>query len=80
MSINAIAKKKLGFRNGDTGEILTVEPLVYSTLPDWIKNDPMYGWAVNDGSLEVTKDGTEEVKDTKPKKTKNDGSNDGSEE
>lgn len=75
MSINAIAKKKLGFRNGDTGEILTVEPLAYSTLPDWVKLDPMYDWAVNDGSLEVTKDGTEDVKsDSKdPKKPKDDG-------
>lgn len=55
MSIHAIAKKKLGFRNGDTGEILTVSPFEYVTLPDWVKKDPMYEWAVNDGSLEVPK-------------------------
>lgn len=56
MSINAIAKKKLGFRNGDTGEILTVSPFEYETLPDWVKKDPMFQWAVADGSLEVPKE------------------------
>lgn len=56
MSINAIAKKKLGFRNGDTGEILTVSPFEYETLPDWVKKDPMFQWAVADGSIEVPKE------------------------
>lgn len=55
MSIHAIAKKKLGFRNGETGEILTVEPFQYATLPDWVKKDPMYEWSIRDGSLEVPK-------------------------
>lgn len=55
MSINAIAKKRLGFRNLDTGETLIVEPYAYSTLPDWVKKDPMYNWAVTDGSLEIPK-------------------------
>lgn len=53
--IYAIAKKKLGFRNGDTGEIFIVSPFEYSTLPEWVKKDPMYQWAINDGSLEVPK-------------------------
>lgn len=55
--IKAIAKKKLGFRNGDTGEIISVEPFAFATLPDWVAKDPLYGWALADGSLEVAREG-----------------------
>lgn len=55
MSIRAIAKKKLGFRNTETGEIVTASPYEYATLPDWVVKDPMYKWALQDGSLEVVK-------------------------
>lgn len=42
MSIRAIAKKKLGFRNPESGELVTVSPYEYATLPDWVVKDPMY--------------------------------------
>lgn len=68
MSINAIAKKKLGFRNPSTGEVLIAKPLEYLTLPDWVKSDPLYQWAIKDGSLEVPK-----VEKAKVPKENNDG-------
>ena len=51
--INLIAKKRIGFTNRETKEVLIAEPLVYTTLPDWITNDPIYDWAKKDGSIEV---------------------------
>ena len=69
MGINAIAKKKIGFRNGDTGEILTVSPFEYVTLPDWVVKDPIYKWAVKDGSLELPKSESPKT-ESKPEKTK----------
>ena len=56
--IKLIAKKKLGFRNTETNEIIVAQPFAYTTMPDWIKNDPMYNWAINDGSLEIADDST----------------------
>lgn len=61
--INLIAKKKIGFRNGDTQKIVTAQPLEYASLPDWIKNDPMYEWAKADGTITVA---SEEVEPPKP--------------
>lgn len=55
MSISAIANKQLGFRNGDTGEILTVSPFEYVDLPEWVQKDPMFSWAISDGSLKTPK-------------------------
>ena len=51
--IKLVAKQKIGFRNPETGEIVTAEPYAFSTLPDWITKDPMYGWAQEDGTIEV---------------------------
>ena len=48
-----VAKQKIGFRNPETGEIVTAEPYAFSTLPDWVEKDPMYGWALADGTIEV---------------------------
>lgn len=72
--IKLVAKQKIGFRNPETGEIVTAEPYAFSTLPDWITKDPMYGWAQEDGSIEIgnePKDG--DVKDDKPPKLPKDG-------
>ena len=60
--INLIAKKKIGFRNGDTQEIVTAQPLEYVSLPDWIKNDPMYEWAKADGTITVASEEVEPPK------------------
>ena len=54
--INLIAKKRIGFTNRETKEVLIAEPLVYATMPDWIVNDPIYNWAKEDGSIEVIED------------------------
>mgnify|MGYP000922672686 CR=1 FL=1 len=72
--IKLVAKQKIGFRNPETGEIVTAEPYAFATLPDWVEKDPMYGWAQEDGSIEIgsePKDG--DVKDDKMPKPPKDG-------
>lgn len=51
--IKLVAKQKIGFRNPETGEIVTAEPYAFATLPDWVEKDPMYAWAIEDGAIEV---------------------------
>lgn len=51
--IRVVSKKSLGFRNIDDNSIVTVRPLVFAELPDWVINDPLYRWATADGTLEV---------------------------
>lgn len=45
------AKKKFMFRQGD--QSFMVDPLVFTSAPDWIKKDPMFKWAQVDGDIEV---------------------------
>ena len=52
--VKLIAKKKIGFRNPETGEVAVAEPYAFATLPDWVAKDPMYAWAKDDGSIEVS--------------------------
>ena len=54
--IKLVAKQKIGFRNPETQEIVTAEPYAFATLPDWVEKDPMYGWALADGVIEVACD------------------------
>ena len=72
--IKLVAKQRIGFRNPETQEIVTAEPYAFSTLPDWVEKDPMYGWALADGVIEVGS----EMKEEKPPKPPKDG--DGKEE
>ena len=67
--IKLVAKQKIGFRNLETGEILTAEPYAFATLPDWVEKDPMYGWALADGRSEIGS----EMKEEKPLKPPKDG-------
>mgnify|MGYP000936914538 CR=1 FL=1 len=60
--IKLVAKQKIGFRNPETQEIVTAEPYAFATLPDWVEKDPMYRWALADGTIEVGS----EPKETKP--------------
>lgn len=53
MSISAIAKKRLAFRDAD-GKFITVKPGEFVSLPEAVKHDPMYAWAIKDGSLVVS--------------------------
>lgn len=66
--IKLVAKQKIGFRNPETGEIVTAEPYAFSTLPDWVEKDPMYGWALADGTIEAGGEEKPEVKEPKPAK------------
>ena len=74
MSIKAISKKKIGLRAGDN--IIVMEPLAYTVLPDEVQADPMFHWAKADGTLQVV--GEEEKPKKKPAKKaedKTDGEN-----
>ena len=64
MSIKAISKKKIGLRAGDN--IIVMEPLAYTVLPDEVQADPMFHWAKEDGTLQVV--GEEEKPKKKPAK------------
>lgn len=59
------AKKNLGFRNPETNQIVTVKALDMITVPDWVEKDPMFQWALSDGSISVNttpKDAEDEPK------------------
>ena len=51
--ISAVAKKRLAFRD-DKGSFITVKPGEFVSLPDYVRKDPMFAWAVQDGSLVVS--------------------------
>ena len=51
--ISAIAKRRLAFRDAD-GKFITVKPGEFVSLPDAVKHDPMYAWAIKDGVLVVS--------------------------
>ena len=55
--IKVISKKNIAFRNpANRDEQINVRPFEFATLPDWAEKDPMFGWAVKDGILEVSKE------------------------
>lgn len=51
--ISAIAKRRLALRKED-GSFITVKPGEFVSLPEEVKHDPMYTWAVKDGLLVVS--------------------------
>lgn len=53
MSISAIAKRRLALRKAD-GTFITVTPGEFVNLPEEVEKDPMFKWAVSDGSLVVS--------------------------
>ena len=65
-----VAKRKLGFRNPETQETVTVEPFAFATVPDWVEKDPMYGWALADGTIEVSGERKPEAETKEPKPAK----------
>jgi len=51
----------------DDGKIVVAgkvetKPLEMIDLPAWVKDDPMFGWAVKDGSIEVLRDREAEIR------------------
>jgi hypothetical protein len=51
--ISAIAKRRFAFRKPEGG-FLTVVPNEFSSLPEWVKKDPIYALAVKEGSLIIS--------------------------
>lgn len=62
MSIKAIAKKRIGLRHEK--QIIVLEPLAYTELPDAVQSDPMFAWAKGAGVLQVIGDDTPAKKKT----------------
>lgn len=54
--IRVISNKALGFRNGDDNSIITVQPLVIREVPDWVEKDPIFKWALADGTIQKLDD------------------------
>lgn len=50
------AHKRVGFRNPETGAIFTIREMDLVDAPDWIKADPMFDWAVQDGIITIPDD------------------------
>jgi hypothetical protein len=48
-----LSRKKLEFKIDEKGSAITVEPLVFTEVPESAKLDPLFGWALKDGSIEV---------------------------
>jgi len=48
-----LSRKKLQFKTDAKGSTVIVEPLVFTEVPESAKQDPMYGWALADGTIEV---------------------------
>ena len=73
--IRVISKKNIAFRNpANRDEQINVRPFEFATLPDWAEKDPMFGWALKDGILEVRKEtivaAKEPAKEPKPEPVK----------
>lgn len=45
-------KKRLEFKNRESGEIVTTGVMAFCELPEWTQHDSLYGWAKADGDLE----------------------------
>ena len=54
--VKLVSRKKIGFRNPETKDILVANPHEFVSLPDWIKKDPIYTWAKEGGTIEVVDD------------------------
>lgn len=47
------AHKRVGFRNPETGVIFATREMDLVDAPEWIKADPMFDWAVQDGIITI---------------------------
>lgn len=61
-------KKAFEFKNTEGGTFVTT-PLSIEDAPDWIVADPLFGWAKEDGNLQVIESKQDE------KKVENDATN-----
>lgn len=45
--------KRVGFRNPETGAIFATREMDLVDAPEWIKADPMFDWAMQDGIITI---------------------------
>lgn len=53
-------KKAFEFKNAD-GEKVVTRPLDFADVPDWVVNDPIFGWGKKDGDITVAETSKEEA-------------------
>ncbi len=51
--MRVFSKKNFTFSNPETGETFRLRALDFAELPEWAKADPLFDWAIQEGSLEV---------------------------
>ena len=51
--VRIFSRKAIGFRNHETNQIIIARALNFAELPDWVEKDPMFNWAVQDGTIDV---------------------------
>ena len=64
--VRIFSRKAIGFRNHETNQVITVRALDFAELPDWVEKDPMLGWAVQDGTIDVIEGSGPKVEKTTP--------------
>lgn len=54
--------KRYGEKDGQkvVTEKVTTFCFAFCDLPDWVENDPMFGWAKKDGDIEIIQDRKDE--------------------
>lgn len=60
-TIRVFTRKKFRFTNA-AGEKAETIPMGFSTVPDWAAKDPLFGWARQDGDLEIIDTREAEIK------------------
>ena len=50
-----LAKKKLEFCHPVSGETFPMRPDDFRDAPEWIEKDPLFAWAIKEGSLVTVK-------------------------
>lgn len=60
--MRVFTKKAFKFVRTPGGEFVTTKALNFTDLPDWVVNDPMFGWARAEGSIEVIESRSDELK------------------
>lgn len=62
-------KKAFEFTNKEGGSVQTA-PLSFADVPDWVKEDNIFKWGVDDGDIELVADKNDESDIEKGKRTR----------
>ncbi len=65
--MRVFSKKNFTFTNPESKEKASVKALVFSNLPDWVQHDPLFGWAKQEGSMEVFGEDKPKIKSSRGK-------------